>query len=115
MTMFLSDDARVVLGVFAMIWFGLVFMAKRRPDIAWLQHFRLPELSPERQARQRRRADILSGFQFILLGVILPLGYGAITVMMFNDFDPWWTAGVLITSAVFVGIGIGAIVKNTRA
>jgi hypothetical protein len=114
MTMFLGDDVKIIFGVFAMIWFALVFMAKRRPDIAWLQHFRIPELSPARQARQRRRAEILSGLQFILLGIVLPLGYGAITIMMFNDFDPWWTAGVLITSAVFIAIGVVAIAKNVR-
>lgn len=113
--MFLSDELKIVFGVMVLVWFGIQVMATRRPDIAWLQRLRIPELSAERQARQRRRANVLAGMQFILMGIVLPLGYGAITVMMFNDFDPWWTAGVLITSAVCIGVGVTAMVKSRNA
>lgn len=111
--MFLDDDVKIIFGVFAMIWFTLVFMAKRRPDISWLQHFRIPELSPARQARQRRRAEILTGLQFILFGIILPLGYGALTVMMFNDFEVMPTTLVALVSAVCIGLGIVALVRKS--
>lgn len=110
--MILSDELKVVFGVLALIWFGIQVMAKRRPDIAWLQQLRIPEVSPERQARNARRHEILSGMQFILLGVVLPLGYGAITVMTFNDFDLLPTAIVALTSVACIGLGIFALTRN---
>lgn len=109
-----SRDVEMVLGVLAMVFLALGFAAKRRPDIAWLRAFRMPELSPERQERQRRRANIYAGVEFILLGLVIPLGYGALTVMMFNDFKPLPTTLVLVSSAMCIGLGIAAIVKNAR-
>ena len=107
-------DIEMVLGVLAMLFMALAFAAKRRPDIAWLRVFRMPELSKERQERQRRRANVYAGVELILLGLVIPLGYGALTVMMFNDFKPLPTTLVLVSSAICIGLGSVAIVKNAR-
>ena len=107
-------DVELVLGVLAMAFLAVQFAAKRRPDIAWLQAFRLPELSPELKARQQRRANLYAGVEFILLGIVIPIGYGVLTIMMFNDFKPLPTALVLASSALCLGLGIAAIVRNAR-
>jgi hypothetical protein len=110
--MFLDDDIKVIGGVIVIIWIAIQVMAKRRPDIAWLQQLRLPEVSPERQARHRRQSGILTGLQFILLGIVLPIGYGAITVMMFNDFETLPTVLVMLASVALIVLGIAAIVTS---
>jgi len=52
--------------------------------------------------------------EFILLGIVIPIGYGVLTIMMFNDFKPLPTALVLASSALCLGLGIAAIVRNAR-
>jgi hypothetical protein len=110
--MFLSRDVEVVLGVLALIFFALVLLARQYPGVAWLRPFRPPQLSAAQQERQRRRANTYTGIELILFGLILPIGYVALTVMMFNAFKPLWTAGVILTSLVCITLGITAIVKN---
>jgi hypothetical protein len=114
MSAMFSRDVEMVLGALAMVFLALAFAAKRRPDIAWLRPFRMPELSKERQERQRRRANVYAGAEFILLGLAIPLGYVVLTVMMFNNFEPLPTALVLASSALCLGLGVVAIVKNAR-
>lgn len=110
--MFLSRDVEVALGVLALIFFALVQLARRYPDVAWLRPFRPPPLSAAQQERRRRRANTYTGIELILVGLVVPMGYVALTVMMFNDFDPLWTAGVVITAIICITLGITAIAKN---
>jgi hypothetical protein len=86
--------------------------AKRLPDVAWLRPFRPAVVSPEIRERRRKRANRYTGIELILFGLVVPMGYVALTVMMFNDFEPLWTAGVIITSLTCVTLGITALVKN---
>jgi hypothetical protein len=110
--MFVSEEMKYVLGTLAIIFLAVQFAAKRWPHIRWLQAFRMPELSPERKAIQRRRANVFAGAELILFGVVLPLGYGALTIMMFNEFDPLITVGVIAASLFCIGLGVTAIVKS---
>ena|SRR3990170_6614019 len=109
-----SRDIEVVLGALVLVWVGLQFAARRWPEIEWLQAIKLPELSPRQKRIAQRRSDLLAGMQFILMGVVIPLGYVALTVMMFNDFKFLPTVLVLLTSAVCFALGIFAIAKNAR-
>lgn len=102
----------ILVGLIALV-IVLSWLAGRFPHIAWLRVFRLPkrQLSPEEEARRRRREKLMIGMEMILFGVVLPLGYGTLTVMMFNDFDPLVSALVLAGSAALV---IGGIVVLAR-
>lgn len=99
-----------------MTLFGLSALTKRHPGSTWLQPFRqlLPQPSPAERTRLRRRANVHGGIELILLGLVLPLGYGALTMMMFNDFDPTTTALVLGGSLLCIGLGVTAIVRRGR-
>jgi hypothetical protein len=101
-----------VLGALALVIMGLVQLAKRRPDIAWLRPFRGPELSAAQKERHRRRANTYAGIELILLGLAIPMGYVALTVMMFNDFEPLWTTIAIASSLACIGLGVTAIVKS---
>ena len=114
MSFFVDDDAKVVFGVLVLIWIALQYAARRRPDVEWLQALKLPELSPRQKRIAERRAHIYGGLHFILLGLVIPMGYIALTVMTFNDFERTPTVLVLLTSAVSIGIGIIAIARNAR-
>lgn len=114
MRWFGDDDVKVVFGVLVLVWIGLQYAARRYPGVAWLQALKLRELSPRQQRAAERRANFMSGIEFILLGVVIPLGYLALTVMMFNDFRLVPTALVALTSAACIGVGVYAIARNAR-
>jgi hypothetical protein len=103
-------------GVFALL-VGLSALARRFPHVAWLQVFRYspPPLSEAEQARMRRRSDVHTGVQFILMGIALPLLYGAATVMFFNDFTIAATTLVLAGSVLCIGLGATAIWRSRRS
>lgn len=105
----------VLVGIIAIV-FVLSRLSRRFPDVAWLQVFRFnwPQLSEEQKAKHRRRANISGGVELILLGTILPMGYAAMTVMMFNDFTLIATTLVLAGSALCIGLGVTAIWRNRR-
>lgn len=109
-----SREVEIVLGVLVMVFLALQFAAKRRPGIAWLRAFRMPELSPAQQRRARRRGNIFAGVEFILLALVIPMGYVALTVMTFSRFDPMWTTFVILSSALCLILGIVAIARNAR-
>ena len=92
--------------------FALRSLASRFPQVSWLQMFRLPQLSEAQRAKQRRRGNVMAGLELILLGIIVPLGYGALTLMTFSDFT---TAGVLFVAAgsiACIGFGVTAFWQN---
>jgi hypothetical protein len=111
---FLSREVEYVIVALAVVFFGLTLAARRYPHVAWLRPFHPPKLSARQQAIQRRRANTLAGLEMILLGIIVPLGFVAITVMMFNDFDPLVTVLVIGGSIVCIGLGIAAIARSRR-
>jgi hypothetical protein len=107
-----SEETKIVLGVLTLIIVALVQAARRWPHIRWLRHFLPAELSPERRRQFQRRGNRQAGIELILTGLVLPMGYVAMTMMMFNDFDPLWTAVVAVASLACLALGITAIVKN---
>jgi hypothetical protein len=105
----------IVVLVMATIW-ALSTVARRRPDIGWLQPFRaaFPRMTEQQRARAKRRADFYTGFEFILLGIVIPMGYVALTVMMFNSFT---VTGIIVTAAtsiICIGLGVTVIVRSRR-
>lgn len=112
--MFLSREAQIIVLTLLAVFYGLSLASRRYPDVAWLRPFHPPKLTPRQEATQRRRANTMAGLEMILLGVIVPLGYVFLTVMMFNDFDPIVTVLVIGGSIVCVGFGISAIIQSWR-
>jgi hypothetical protein len=94
--------------------YALHALSRRFPHVAWLQHFRLPWLSKEQQARTGRRAAVYAGAQLILLGLVLPLAYLVLTVMTFNTVRTGTLAIVLAGSVLCILLGITAIVQSGR-
>lgn len=105
----------VFAGILAALY-GLSALSRRFPDVGWLQHFRheRPQLSEEHRAKMQRRANVYAGVELILIGIVLPMGYGALTVMMFNDITAKAMALVLAGSVLCIGFGITAIVRSNR-
>ena len=91
---------------------ALARLARRRPDVAWLKPFNLPQLPAAQRERRRKTADRLAGIEFILLGLVLTPGYLILTVMTFSSIDPLWLAGTIVASVLCIAAGIWAIVKN---
>ena len=112
----MPDWVMMVLAGFAGLIWGLSTLARRLPHIMWLQAFRdaFPRPTEEQKAEMRRRADINAGVHFILLGISLPLIFGAMTVMFFNDFTKRGVALVLAASVLCIGLGIVAICRTIR-
>jgi hypothetical protein len=103
----------VLLGLL-IVAFGLATLARRFPETGWLQLFRFnpPQLSDEEKVRLRRRSNIHAGIELLLLGIVLPLIYIAITVMLFNTFDTVMNVLVFAASVLCIGLGLTAIWKN---
>jgi hypothetical protein len=114
MESFLPDSVKAILFGLIVGVFVLSRLAPRFPDVAWLQHFRLPtrHLSEEEKARQRRRASLMAGMQIILAGLALPLLYLASKVMMFDEPTPLGMIIAAACSLACVGVGIWVIVRN---
>jgi hypothetical protein len=111
----MDDKIKLILAGIGVVLFGLSALSRRFPHIAWLQHFHFDRhLSEEQRARMRRRANVHAGVELILLGVVLPMGYVVLTVMMFNDITRKAMAIVLTGSAVCIGLGVTAIVRANR-
>jgi hypothetical protein len=89
--------------------FGLSAAARRYPHITWLRGFAnaFPRLPDEQRRKARKRADSYAGAELILLGLALPLGYAALTMMTFTGFTT--TATVLVGAGSILCIGLGVI------
>lgn len=103
----------VALGILAVV-LGLSALARRFPHVAWLQLFRyhLPRLSEQQRAKMRQRANFYAGVEMILMGVVLPMLYVAVTVMFFNAFTTTGIVLVIAGSLLLVGLGVTAIWRN---
>ena len=106
----------MALGGVALALLVLSTFARRFPQAAWLRPFRnlFPRPDEAQRARIRRRANSHAGAQFILLGLALPLGYGALTMMTFNEFRTIPTTLVLAASALCIVLGALAIAQSRR-
>jgi hypothetical protein len=105
----------VLVGVFVFVY-GFSALARRFPDVAWLQRLRYdpPRLSDAQRAKIRRRANIHAGVELILLGIVLPMGYVALTMMLFSDVTRIAMTVVFAGSALCIGLGLTAIWKSLR-
>jgi hypothetical protein len=103
----------LVLALFGAFWV-LSHQAKRRPDVEWLQAFKLPQLPESRRRALARRHDIIAGVELILLGLCLPIGYVILTAMTFGSFDALWIAGVALGSVLCIALGITAMIQSRR-
>jgi hypothetical protein len=103
----------VLVGIVAML-FVLSALSRRFPQVPWLRLFRYgrPELSDEQRARIRRRSNVHAGIELILLGIVVPFGYFALTLMMFNEPTVVGTTVSLASSVLLIGLGFVAIWTN---
>ncbi|MBI4729995.1 MAG: hypothetical protein HY775_10945 [Acidobacteria bacterium] len=111
--LFPHSAGAILLGVLAIV-FALAWLARARPHVAWLQVFRLPTVhrSEEQRAARRRSANRMAALELILAGLVLPLVYVALTVMMFNDLKTLPMLLVGAGSVTCVGLGIWAFLRN---
>lgn len=112
----MSERLQIVLGSIVAVVYALSLLSRRFPHVGWLRHFRIPpsRLTEEQQARMRRRANVYAGAQFILLGLVLPLGYLVLTVMTFSTVHTGTLALVVAGSVLCIVLGITAIVQGGR-
>jgi hypothetical protein len=91
-------------------------LARRFPQVAWLQifHIPFPHVTEEQKARMRKRANIHAGIEMVFLGMVLPLGYLAVTVMFFNKTTTLGVILVLSGSVLLIALGVTAIVRSLR-
>lgn len=112
MSFFVDDDMKVIFGFVVVVWIALQYAARRFPDVPWLQALKLPEPTARQKRIAERRANFSAGVEFILLGLALPMGYIALTVMTFSDFSFLPTTLVALTSAACIGLGIFGLARN---
>src|SRR5687768_2384587 len=95
---FLPESVQIGITVALGLVFAGSYFARRNPHIRWLQGFRLPQLSEQQRARRRRTGNAMAGAEMMLLGLVLPLGFGALTLMTWSDFDRTsWTIVVAVS------------------
>jgi hypothetical protein len=103
----------ILLGVIAVV-FVLSRLARARPDITWLQVFRLPviQMSEQERTRRRRSANRMAALEIILAGFVLPLVYFISTVMFFNE--PKTIPVIIVTgcSILCIALGIWIFARN---
>ena len=111
--MALSETVQVVLAIPVLIIVGLSFLARKHPDVRWLQPFNLQaHLTEEQRARLRRSQNRTVGAELILLGVIILLGYLALKVMLVSTIERGELALVALLSLTCVVFGVAALVRN---
>lgn len=103
----------IVVVVLAVVW-GLALLARRRPDVRWLRPLRdaFPRLSDQQRARARRRSDLFAGIGFILMGLAVPMVFGAFKLMFFSSFSTAEVAVVAAISVLCFVLGVAAIVQS---
>ena len=113
---FLPESVKMVLMGIVSVVIVLSALARRMPDVAWLQTFKLQDKRTEEQKqRAQRSANILGGFEMILAGVALPAAYVILTVMLFNEPSQVVLLVVGAFSVLLIGIGVRVIVKAARS
>ena len=114
MTIFFSGTVKaILLGLIAIV-FVLSRLARSRPDIGWLQVFRLPvvQMSEEQRIGRRRSANRLAALEMIIAGFALPAVYFISTVLFFNEPNKTATIIVSACSVLCIAAGIWIFAKN---
>jgi hypothetical protein len=101
----------IVLGAIV----GLAALARRYPNIGWLRPFHMaqPHLSDEERARIKRRGNVHTGIELILMGLAVPAVYVGSSIMMFSDPG---RIGLIISAAIGFGlVMLGLfVIQNNR-
>jgi len=114
MAIFFSGTVKaILLGLIAIV-FMLSRLARSRPDIGWLQVFRLlvVQMSEEQRIGRRRSANRLAALEMILAGFTLPLLYFISTVLFFNEPNKTATIIVSACSVLCIAVGVWIFAKN---
>jgi hypothetical protein len=113
---FLPESVKIVLMGIIALAIVLSALARKLPNVAWLQFFRLQDNRTEEQKRRARRSgDILGGLEMIMAGVAVPAVYLVGSVMFFNDPTRGTLLLVGAISVVLIALGVGVIVKTARS
>jgi hypothetical protein len=107
---FLPEPLKIIFGTLGIIVIAGIVAARLFPNVRWLDGFR-NKMTEGQKARARQRAAVLTGFEFILLGVVLPMIYFGLTIMFFNTPDPIWLTGIGIASVACIGLGVYILTK----
>ena len=68
--------------------FVLVQAARRYPHVEWLRPFYFPDRRTEAQKqRARHSGNIMAGIQMIGFGLVIPVGYAILDIMMFSTMS----------------------------
>jgi hypothetical protein len=96
---FLPDQVKIVLAVIIVAIMAWGALSGNR-------------LTPQQKAQLRQSNERAAGVEFILLGVVVPLGYFGLNLIFFNE--PTLAASLLVggVSVVCIALGIAALVRN---
>lgn len=112
---FLGQAFQTVFVVMALAVFILVKLAPRYPHVSWLQAFRhIDRRSEEQKERDRRRANIMGGLQFIVFGIAIPPAYLILDMMMWSSTSQLEIIVVSAVALLVIAVGITAIVRARR-
>ena len=112
---FLGEVFQTVFVVIGVAVFALVKLAPRYPHVPWLQAFRyMDRRSEEQKERDRRRANVMGGLQFIVFGIAIPPAYLILDAMMWSTMSQLEIIVVSAVALLFIAVGITAIVRARR-
>ena len=111
--MTLSEPLKILLGIAVLLIMGLSYLARRRPDVRWLQACNFQaHLTEEQRARLRRTQNRTAGAELILLGMIIPMGYLGLKVMFFSAVQRMELVLVGLLGATCIVLGFVALLRN---
>ena len=111
--MFLPEGVTIALGVAVLVVLGLGYASRRHPHVKWMRAFDLQRnLTEAQRARIRRSVNVTAGVELILLGVVIPLGYFALTLMFFSSPEPIDLVVVGVLSGLCVVLGTLGLVRS---
>lgn len=113
--MALWETLETVLVVPVLVIVALSILARKRPDVRWLQVFNLQSrLTEEQRARLRRTQNRRAGAELIMLGIVIPLGFLGLKMMLFfSSISAVELVVVGLLSATCIVGGVVALVRNT--
>jgi hypothetical protein len=111
----LPEPWRSLLALAGITIMVLGWAAQRWPDVEWLRHFDFSShLTPEQRERLQRRDFALGGMQFVLLGLVIPLGYLVLEAMTFSSVTTLELVLVGAVSLVCLGVGVYGVSRSFR-
>jgi hypothetical protein len=116
MESFLPDTVKVILLALIALAFVGSRLARRFPDIAWLQFFRLPvrQMSEAERSKRRRAANRIAALEIMFAGILLPVVYFLSSVMFFSEPKTLPTIIVFAGSFICFGLGIWVLASNRQ-